>query len=117
MPDFEMKEVKKFTYARPAIASGYNDQSLYVNIATSEIAVKPVDAGTKATFTGGKGYDLWMLWNAEGVLPEMVRGYGGKKVDRYDTDFSEEEFDKVMLRLAQVTDYLRSGMLQKSSGN
>jgi aldehyde:ferredoxin oxidoreductase len=64
MPDFEMKEVKSFTYERPEIKNGYNDQSLYVNIATSEIAVKSVDAATKDTFTGGKGYDLWLLWNA-----------------------------------------------------
>ena len=64
MPDFEIKEVKKFTYEKPDIKNGYNDQSLYVNIATSEIAIKPVDAGTKETFTGGKGYDLWLLWNA-----------------------------------------------------
>jgi aldehyde:ferredoxin oxidoreductase len=64
MPEFELKEVKNFTYARPAIENGYNDQSLYINIATSEIAVKSVDAETKEKFTGGKGYDLWLLWNA-----------------------------------------------------
>ena len=64
MPEYEMKEVKKFTYEKPDIKNGYNDQSLYVNIATSEIDVKPVDAHTKETFTGGKGYDLWLLWNA-----------------------------------------------------
>jgi aldehyde:ferredoxin oxidoreductase len=64
MPDFQMKEVKKLTYKKPAIKNGYNDQSLYVNISTSEIAVKPVDAGIRETFTGGKGYDLWLLWNA-----------------------------------------------------
>ena len=64
MPDFEMKEVKSFTYEKPEIKNGYNDQSLYVNIATSEMAVKNVDNTTKETFTGGKGYDLWLLWNA-----------------------------------------------------
>ena len=64
MPDFEMKEVKNFTYERPIIEKGYADQSLYVNIETSDIAIKPADAKTKETFTGGKGYDLWLLWNA-----------------------------------------------------
>ena len=29
-----------------------------------------------------------------GVAPEMIRGYGGKKVDRYDTAITEEEFAK-----------------------
>ena len=64
MPDFELKAVKSLSYERPTIEKGYCDQSLYVNIETSEIAIKPVDAKTKKTFTGGKGYDLWMLWNA-----------------------------------------------------
>ncbi|MBW2409749.1 MAG: aldehyde:ferredoxin oxidoreductase [Deltaproteobacteria bacterium] len=64
MPDIEIKEIKKYTYEKPDIKHGYNDQSLYVNIETSDIAVKPVAAGTKETFTGGKGYDLWLLWNA-----------------------------------------------------
>ncbi len=64
MPDFEMKEVKNLTYERPIIEKGYADQSLYVNIETSDIAIKPADAKTKELFTGGKGYDLWLLWNA-----------------------------------------------------
>jgi aldehyde:ferredoxin oxidoreductase len=28
------------------------------------MAVKPVDQKTKETFVGGKGYDLWLLWDA-----------------------------------------------------
>lgn len=64
MPDFKLKALKTHAYERPAIQKGYTDQSLYVNIADSEIAIKPVDAKTKETFIGGKGYDLWLLWNA-----------------------------------------------------
>ena len=54
MPDFEMKAVKTLAYERPVIEKGYADQSLYVNIETSDIAIKPADAKTKALFTGGR---------------------------------------------------------------
>ncbi|UCE56616.1 MAG: aldehyde:ferredoxin oxidoreductase [Desulfobacterales bacterium] len=64
MPDFKLKEAKTLEYDRPAIEKGYTDQTLYVNISDSEITIKPVDAKTKETFIGGKGYDLWLLWNA-----------------------------------------------------
>ena len=64
MPDFKLKEVKAHAYERPAIEKGYTDHSLYVNISDSKITIKPVDVKTKETFIGGKGYDLWLLWNA-----------------------------------------------------
>jgi aldehyde:ferredoxin oxidoreductase len=64
MPDFEMKTVKTLTYDRPVIEKGYADQTLYVNVETADAAIKPVDAKTKEIFTGGKGYDLRLLWNA-----------------------------------------------------
>lgn len=52
---------------------------------------------------------------AAGVTPEMIRGYGGKKVDRYDADFSEAEFAKTMKKLASVTDELKEQLLKKAS--
>lgn len=52
---------------------------------------------------------------ADGITPDMIRGYGGKKIDRYDADFSEEEFDKAMSKLANVTDELKSDMIRKAS--
>lgn len=39
---------------------------------------------------------------AEGVTPEMIRGYGGKKVDRYDTEYSEDEFMKAAAKLDMI---------------
>ena len=64
MPDYELKAVKSMVYDRPEIDKGYADQTLYVNLSNHEIAVKPVDRKTKDVFIGGKGYDLWLLWNA-----------------------------------------------------
>jgi aldehyde:ferredoxin oxidoreductase len=64
MPDYELKLVKTLEYKRPQVDKGYVDQTLYVNVSDSDIAVKPVDQKTKEIFIGGKGYDLWLLWNA-----------------------------------------------------
>ena len=64
MPDYKLKVVETMTYQRPEIDRGYADQTLYINLSDREIAVKPVDQKTKDVFIGGKGYDLWLLWNA-----------------------------------------------------
>ena len=64
MPDLKLNEVKVLEYKRPVIEKGYNDQTLYVNISDPAIAVKPVAPKTKEVFIGGRGYDLWLLWNA-----------------------------------------------------
>ena len=64
MPDYELKLIKTLEYKRPEVDKGYVDQTLYVNVSDADIAVKPVDQKTKEVFIGGKGYDLWLLWNA-----------------------------------------------------
>ncbi|RJQ52914.1 MAG: aldehyde:ferredoxin oxidoreductase [Desulfobacteraceae bacterium] len=64
MADFKMREIKKLEYERPQIEKGYANQTLYVNLSTSEIASKPVTDRMKTVFIGGKGFDLWLLWNA-----------------------------------------------------
>jgi phosphonate transport system substrate-binding protein len=51
---------------------------------------------------------------APGITPEMVRGYGGKKVDRYDTAYSEAVFMKAAEKLARV-DAIRDEVLKKAS--
>jgi len=55
--------LKEFTYDIPKIERGYANQTLYVNVGTNEIKIKPVDDKMKETFTGGKGFDLWLMWN------------------------------------------------------
>ena len=64
MPDYDFKEVKTLDYKRPAINNGYADQTLYINLTDPQIDIKPVAEKTRKTFIGGKGYDLWLLWNA-----------------------------------------------------
>ena len=64
MSQFEMKTIKTFDYDRPAIASGYAGQTLCCDISDADISIKPVTDKMKAIFVGGKGFDLWLLWNA-----------------------------------------------------
>ncbi len=49
------------------------------------------------------------------IKPEMIRGYGGKKVDRYDANYPEAEFDKAMGKLAKVTENLKAELLKKAT--
>jgi len=64
MDEFKIKEIKTFDYERPAIQKGYTNQTLHVNLSGSEISIKPVGEKMKEVFVGGKGFDLWLLWNA-----------------------------------------------------
>jgi phosphonate transport system substrate-binding protein len=51
---------------------------------------------------------------APGITPDMIRGYGGKKVDRYDTAYPESEFMKAAAKLQKV-DAIRDAILKKAS--
>jgi phosphonate transport system substrate-binding protein len=52
---------------------------------------------------------------APGISKDMIRGYGGARVDRYDADFSEAAFVAAGEKLARVTDELKGRMLKKAS--
>lgn len=64
MPAYDLKLVKTFDYQRPPIDRGYANQTLHVNLSDLEIAARLVSAAMKEVFIGGKGFDLWLLWNA-----------------------------------------------------
>jgi phosphonate transport system substrate-binding protein len=51
---------------------------------------------------------------APGVTPEMVRGYGGKKVDRYDASYSEAQFMIAVQTMALVNDQVKGAILKKA---
>jgi aldehyde:ferredoxin oxidoreductase len=51
-------------YDTPEVEKGYASQTLYVNLSENVIAARPVDEKMKKTFIGGRGFDLWLLWNA-----------------------------------------------------
>ena len=58
------KVVKALSYERNNIKRGYTNQTLSVNLSDFSIFIKPVDDKMKEIFIGGKGFDLWLLWNA-----------------------------------------------------
>jgi aldehyde:ferredoxin oxidoreductase len=64
MSAYELKLAKSFEYQRPPIDKGYADQTLHVDIGSLDISAKPVTRQMKEVFIGGKGFDLWLLWNA-----------------------------------------------------
>ena len=64
MAEVKVKEIQTLNYERPAIQKGYANQTLYVDLAASQISIKPVSEQMKEIFVGGKGFDLWFLWNA-----------------------------------------------------
>ncbi len=56
--------ITEFKYDPVKIDKGYNNRTLYINLTESRIESKPVSEKMKETFVGGKGFDLWLLWNA-----------------------------------------------------
>lgn len=56
--------IASFKYEPTKIERGYNNRTLYVDLTTMKIAGKPVSKTMKDTFIGGRGFDLWLLWNS-----------------------------------------------------
>ncbi|MEZ7891452.1 MAG: aldehyde ferredoxin oxidoreductase C-terminal domain-containing protein [Candidatus Wallbacteria bacterium] len=56
--------VKTFDYPKTKIEKGYSNQTLYINLTTNEIKIKPVTQQMKDIFIGGRGFGLKLLWDA-----------------------------------------------------
>jgi aldehyde:ferredoxin oxidoreductase len=54
----------EFKYELAEPDKGYNNRTLYIDLTENRIESKPVSEKMKETFVGGKGFDLWLLWNA-----------------------------------------------------
>jgi phosphonate transport system substrate-binding protein len=52
---------------------------------------------------------------APGVTPDMIRGYGGSKVDRYDASFPESGMDTAGKKMALVDDQVKAEILKKAA--
>jgi aldehyde:ferredoxin oxidoreductase len=64
MAQINLKEIKSISYERAKIKNGYTDKSLRVNLDANDLIINPIEERIKKTFIGGKGYDLWLMWNA-----------------------------------------------------
>ncbi|RLC90398.1 MAG: aldehyde:ferredoxin oxidoreductase [Chloroflexi bacterium] len=51
------------TYKVPTIERGYTNQILYINLNSGACTARPVTEEMKDKFTGGRGFDLWLLWH------------------------------------------------------
>lgn len=56
-----------FDYEKVNLDRGYANRTLYVNLSENRIESKPVTQYMKDYFIGGKGFDLYLLWQA---IPE-----------------------------------------------
>jgi len=54
----------EYSYDLRPVVKGYANRTLYINVDSKEIVEKPVDNKMKHTFTGGRGFCLWLLWQA-----------------------------------------------------
>ena len=58
-------EIKsQFDYELRPVFHGTTDRTLHIDLSSGTIQSKSVSEKMKQTFTGGKGYGLWLLWNA-----------------------------------------------------
>lgn len=53
-----------FKYEPGKVEKGYNNRTLYIDLSSMRIASKPVSQEMKEKFVGGRGFNLWLLWNA-----------------------------------------------------
>ena len=56
--------ITEFRYAVSKVERGYNNRTLYIDLSNMKITSKPVPKDMKEKFVGGRGFDLWLLWNA-----------------------------------------------------
>jgi len=86
-----------YNYEQKEIEKGYNKRTLYVDLSTNTIEEKPVTLEMIEKFIGGKGFDLWLLWNS---LPK-------DKITKWDDP--ENEICIASGPLAGTTQYPGSG--------
>jgi aldehyde:ferredoxin oxidoreductase len=71
MLDFPLEKIREthrvlaeYDYDLRPVERGYANRTLYVNLTDRKIESKPVSGQMKELFTGGRGFCLWLLWNA-----------------------------------------------------
>ncbi|HEX3054047.1 MAG TPA: aldehyde ferredoxin oxidoreductase C-terminal domain-containing protein [Aggregatilineaceae bacterium] len=54
----------EFNYELRPVERGYANRTLHINLSDNTITSKSVSQKMKDIFTGGRGFGLWLLWNA-----------------------------------------------------
>ncbi len=58
------KLLADYHYELRPVERGYANRTLYINLSEQTVESKPVTKQMKELFTGGRGFGLWLLWNA-----------------------------------------------------
>ncbi len=58
----ERKLLAEFSYELKPVQKGYNRRTLYINLTDRQIKAKPVTEMMIDKFVGGKGFDLYLMW-------------------------------------------------------
>jgi len=89
------KILKEYKYELKPVEKGYNNRTLYINLSSNEIKVKPVTEEMKNKFIGGKGFGLKLLWD------------GVNENTRWDSD--ENEINIAVGPIGGITSYAGAG--------
>lgn len=60
----KLAKLHEYSFEPKKLHRGYADRSLYVNLTTNEVKIKPVPQEMKDKFIGGRGYGMKYLWDA-----------------------------------------------------
>ena len=60
----DLKVLAEFDYELGEVERGYTNRTLYVNLSDNTIESRPVTQEMKDIFIGGRGFGLWLLWQA-----------------------------------------------------
>jgi phosphonate transport system substrate-binding protein len=101
-----------------AVNQGSVNSSDIALIATS-VALPNPPIVMRATLSPNVKADLKAAFKSvasvSGVRAESLVGYGGKPVERYDTEFPPEKFASIQAMMDQVTPELTAGLLDKAA--
>ena len=59
-----MKQLEEHGYEKQELKHGYANRTLHIDVGSRAITEKPVTDAMKEVFVGGRGFDLWLLWNS-----------------------------------------------------
>ena len=63
-PAFNLVLLHEGSYKPSPIEKGYANNTLHIDLTKRSFTVKPVNEEMKHIFTGGKGFDLKLLWDS-----------------------------------------------------
>ena len=57
------KTIAESSFSPVELKKGYADRTLRIDLSCNDISINPVSQEMKDRWTGGKGFDLWLMFN------------------------------------------------------